>query len=210
MYVVGITGGLASGKSTVSRLLQKQGARIWDADVFAKQVLTPSHEVYHQLVDLLGKSILSQDHDPITSLPLLDRSQLASQMFHNVSLRRQVEGIMHPVLWLLFVKEMEQWRQQGGKLAFWEGTLLVETGRYKILSGLVVVDVPELVQWDRALQRGMQAQDVTQRIHAQQTRLERLKHATWVIENGGSLEQTEIQVLRLWHTLTLQATESLC
>lgn len=210
MHVVGITGGLAAGKSTVAHLLRQQGAHVWDADVFARQVILPTQEAYEPVVALLGTEILSEQRDPETSLPLVDRSRLAACLFAHSSLRKQVEQIMHPAIWRRFIKEVEQWRQQGGRLAFWEATLLVETGRYKLLSGLVVVDVPELLQQERALNRGMREEDVLQRLQAQQLRWQRLRHATWVIDNRGLLEQTKMQVQRLWHSLCLQTGEDLC
>lgn len=203
MQTIGITGGLASGKTTVARWFHQQGAPVADADALARQVLLPTTPVYQTLVEWLGEEILAVPRAEHKGLRI-DPRKLAARLFADARLRAQVEALMHPAIWSLFLAQAEQWKNQGASLIFYEAALLVETGRYRELSGLVVVDVPEALQYERAQQRGMREEEVRVRINAQTTRQERLRAATWVIDNSGPLEQTYQQLTHLWHNLLEQ------
>lgn len=196
MKIIGITGGLASGKSTVSLMFQKLGAEILDADAIARRILEVGQPGYQAVIQAFGKAFLQSDNN------LLNRAALAQLVFENPNARRALEQITHPLIEQSSQRTFATWQARGVSLVFYEAALLVETGRYQKFNGLIVVDVSPEVQVQRALQRGMSPEEVLLRINAQANREMRLQVATWVVDNNGSLHETETQVKRLWTQLT--------
>lgn len=177
---VGLTGGVASGKSTVSARLAELGAVVIDADVLARQVVAPGTEGLEEIVAEFGEDLLTPEGE-------LDRARLAALVFHDESSRRALEAIVHPRV-----------RAAGGQLeraapedavVVHDIPLLVETGQQGNFDVVVVVDTPLEEQVRRMVEhRGMDEADARARIAAQATREERLSVADVVIDNTGSLE----------------------
>ena len=189
MLVVGLTGGIGSGKSTVSRLLSARGAVIVDADVVARRVVEPGGPAYQGVVDRFGPGILAADGT-------IDRPALAAIVFADPEARADLEAITHPAVGVLI---NEQLAAEAGTdhVVVLDVPLLVESGRTG--TPVIVVDCPPETAIRRLVeQRAMDEADARRRVAAQVSREERLAHADLVIDNSGSPEALEHQVDAAW------------
>ena len=189
MLVVGLTGGIGSGKSTVSRLLSARGAVIVDADVVARRVVEPGGPAYQGVVDRFGPGILASDGT-------IDRPALAAIVFADPAARADLEAITHPAVGVLI---NEQLAAEAGTdhVVVLDVPLLVESGRTG--TPVIVVDCPPETAIRRLVeQRAMDEADARRRVAAQVSREERLAHADLVIDNSGSPEALEHQVDAAW------------
>lgn len=186
---VGLTGGIASGKSTVSRLLADLGAVVVDADLLAREVVAPGTPGLAAVVEAFGDEVLSADGS-------LDRPALGAIVFADDERRRVLEGIIHPL-----VHEAGAALEVAaapGTVVVHDIPLLVEVGRGDDFDAVVVVDVPVEVQLERMVRdRGMTQEDAAARIAAQASREERLAVADFVVDNTGTLPELEERVNRL-------------
>lgn len=175
---VGLTGGVASGKSTVSAVLDELGAVVVDSDVISREVVAPGTPGLTAVVGEFGPRVLADDGS-------LDRSAMARLVFGDADARRRLEGIVHPLV-LARAAEVEH-AAPSGSLIVHDIPLLVETGQGRRFEVVVVVDVPEEVQLARmTADRGWTAEEGQGRIDAQASREERLAVATHVLDNTGS------------------------
>jgi dephospho-CoA kinase len=200
--LVGLTGGIASGKSTVGRILRSLGAEVIDADEVARAVVEPGLPAYEQLVAVFGREIL-QPVDPShpQAPPPIHRERLAARVFTDESARRQLNSITHPAIAIESARRVAAFAASGGDIAVYEATLLVENGSYEGLAGLIVVDVPEELQLDRAVARGLREEQAAARMRAQVGRSTRNRFANWLIDNSGSEEETRQQIAAVWSDL---------
>jgi dephospho-CoA kinase len=189
MLVVGLTGGIGSGKSTVSRLLRERGAVIVDADVAAREVVVPGGPAYQAVVDRFGPGILEPGG-------AIDRPALAAIVFSDPAARADLEAITHPAVGVLI---NEQLAAEAGTdhVVVLDVPLLVESGPTR--NPLIVVDCPPETAVRRLVeQRHMDEADARRRVAAQASREERLARADLVIDNSGSPESLEHQVDAAW------------
>jgi len=194
MRRVGLTGGIGSGKSTVASLLQEHGATVIDADAIARQVVEPGTATLAELVAEFGQRIIRDDGS-------LNRGELAAIAFADRIATERLNEIMHPAI----KAETARLLQAAGDdaIVIHDMPLLLETGQKDLVDMVVVVDVPEDVQRERAVgQRGLSLDDVERRMAAQVIRSERLARADVVIDNSGTREDTARQVDALWERLT--------
>ncbi|WP_248583602.1 dephospho-CoA kinase [Nocardioides sp. InS609-2] len=190
---VGLTGGVASGKSTVSAMLASLGAVVVDADVLAREVVAPGTSGLAEIVEAFGPEVLGDDGG-------LDRPSLGALVFADEQKRRTLEAIIHPRV-----------RARGAELEGAAGPdaivvhdipLLVETGQAGSFDAVIVVDVPTEVQSDRMVRiRGMSEADAQARLDAQASREERLDVATYVVENTGSVDDLRDRVIEVFEDL---------
>ncbi len=193
MMRVGLTGGVASGKSTVSAMLASLGAVVVDADVLAREVVAPGTSGLAEIVEAFGPEVLGDDGG-------LDRPSLGALVFADEQKRRTLEAIIHPRV-----------RARGAELEGAAGPdaivvhdipLLVETGQAGSFDAVIVVDVPTEVQSDRMVRiRGMSEADAQARLDAQASREERLDVATYVVENTGSVDDLRDRVIEVFEDL---------
>ncbi|WKN50165.1 dephospho-CoA kinase [Nocardioides sp. Arc9.136] len=195
---VGLTGGIASGKSTVSAILAELGAIVIDGDLLAREVVEPGTPGLERVVEAFGPEVL-------TAEGALDRPALGAVVFADEARRKELEAIVHP---LVFERIVELEQAAGPEdLVVHDIPLLAESGRAPTFDAVVVVDVPVETQVERMLgQRGMTREDAEARVRAQATREERLAIATHVIENTGSLEDLRRRVLEVHAALTGEAS----
>lgn len=190
---VGLTGGIASGKSTVSALLAELGAVVIDADLLAREVVAPGTDGLAEVVETFGADVLAADGS-------LDRPALGAVVFADPDRRRALEAIVHPR-----VRELGALREaEAGPddVVVHDIPLLVETGQAGQFDAVVVVDVPEDLQLTRLTElRGLTAEEARSRIEAQATRAERLAVATHVIDNSGDLDQLRHRVAEVYREL---------
>ncbi len=195
---VGLTGGVASGKSTVAGMLTDLGAVVIDADAIAREVVAAGTPGLAAVIAEFGEELLTPDGE-------LDRPAMGSLVFHDESARRRLEAIVHP---LVFERYAEQEAAAPeGALVVHDIPLLVESGRASEFDAVVVVDVPRELQVERMLRdRGWSLVDAEARIAAQATREQRLAVATHVIENTGTLDELRARVAEVHAALTDGAT----
>lgn len=194
MILVGLTGGIGSGKSTVSELLSRRGAVIVDADAITREVQLPGSPVLTELADTFGAEVISADGS-------LDRAAVANIVFTDPDALKKLNAIVHPAVGRL-MNERILAQRDGDKVVILDIPLLTENPR-EGLQGRVVVDVPVETQVDRLVShRGFSEDDARARISRQATRDERLAAADFVIDNSGTPADLEPQIDRLWTWLT--------
>lgn len=192
---IGVTGGIGSGKSTVASLLSERGAIVVDADVIARRIVEPGSPVLANLVEEFGVGILDPEGR-------LNRAELARIAFADERSTRHLNDITHPAIREQAEIDLQAAEEQG--IAVYEMPLLIETGQRSLVDLVVVVDVPEEVQIDRAVNlRGLPKDDVIRRMAAQVSRADRLEAADIVIGNAGTREELLAEVDALWERLRL-------
>ncbi|MDO4411668.1 dephospho-CoA kinase [Cutibacterium sp.] len=190
---VGLTGGIASGKSTVSRLLAEHGAVIIDYDQLSRAVVAVGSEGLRRVVEAFGENVLADDGS-------LDRSALGSIVFADPAARRRLEGIIHPLVEEAARRIDDEARAADERVVVVHDIpLLVETGRAGEFDTVVVTDVDPAEQIRRVVERdGSSEEDARARIRAQASRQERLDIADIVIDTSGPLEDLPTEVNRVW------------
>lgn len=183
---VGLTGGVASGKSTVSARFAELGAVVVDADLLAREVVALGTPGLAAVVDEFGNEVLAPEGH-------LDRAALGALVFADESRRRALESILHPLIRAAGA-ELEA-AAPAGSVVVHDIPLLAETGQAEAFDAVVVVDVPVEVQLKRMVDiRGMSLDDARARLAAQATREQRLAIADYVIDNTGDLDQLRVRV----------------
>lgn len=199
MKIFGLTGGIACGKSTVSALLEKRGAKVIDADQIARDVVKPGMPAYEDIVAEFGRGILAPDGT-------LDRPALGKIVFADAGARKTLNSITHPRIAEETGKRLQQLRAAGEPFAIYDAALLVETGGYKMYAALIVVAAGAEVQTERLMARdGISREDALQKIAAQLPLEKKIEVADFVIWNDGSLEELDEKVEKLWEELVERA-----
>ena len=198
MLLVGLTGGIGSGKSTVARLLEKRGAVVFDADLLAREAVEPGTPGHAAVIERFGADVLAPGGE-------LDREALASIVFADPSARRDLEEIVHPEVRRLFAEGSEAYRDTDSVVVF-SAPLLVETGMHTAFEVLVVVSATVATQIERLMrQRGMSEPSIRARIDAQAPLEDKAAAADFLVDNEGSLDELESQVEQLWNDLSTRA-----
>lgn len=194
---VGLTGGIASGKSTVAKLLAEFGAVVIDADLLAREVVAKGTPGLAAVVDAFGPEVLTSEGD-------LDRPKVGSIVFNDEARRRVLEGIVHPLVFERYA-ELEASAPDEG-IVVHDIPLLVESGRAAEFDAVIVVDVPIETQVERMLRdRGWTEEDARARIAAQATREDRRAVASYLIENTGTLADLRTRVREVYEELSAAA-----
>ncbi len=190
---VGLTGGVASGKSTVSAMLRDLGAVVIDADLLAREVVARGTPGLEAVVASFGPQVLADDGS-------LDRAKLGAIVFVDPSRRAALEAIIHPLV-RARAAEIEA-AAPADVLVVHDIPLLVETGQAGAFDAVVVVDVPEDLQVERAVRdRGWSEDEALSRVRAQAARADRLAAATHVVDNSGTLEDLRRRVAEVFEEL---------
>jgi dephospho-CoA kinase len=195
MLMVGLTGGIGSGKSEVSRLLAERGAVVVDADLVAREVVQPGSAGLAGVVEEFGEDVL-------TAEGALDRPALGKRVFADPAALARLNAIVHPLVGHRTAELVEQARSSGAPLVVHDVPLLVENDLGSMYDAVVVVAASPQTQVDRLVRlRGMDAQEARQRIDAQAPLADKLAIADHVLDNDGSLEDLAAQVDELWAVL---------
>ncbi|QDP40832.1 dephospho-CoA kinase [Radiobacillus deserti] len=188
---IGLTGGIASGKSTVSNMLREKGIPIVDADRIARQVVEPGEEAYQNVVEAFGTDILQQDKT-------LDRKKLGNIVFQDEEKRNILNSIVHPAVRKQMLVEKDQYLNQGYKAVVLDIPLLFESHLTELVDHTIVVYVDETTQLERLKERNkLTDEEAMQRIQAQLPLQKKVDMADAVIDNNGTIETTREQVNRM-------------
>jgi dephospho-CoA kinase len=194
--LVGLTGGIATGKSTVSALLRQLGCEIIDADLLAREVVEPGQPSLAQIVTEFGR-------DVVTAAGALDRKKLGAIVFANPERRRRLEAITHPAIRDRFQARLDELAERGfvGLVVF-DAAVMIESGNYKNMDRLVVVVTDEPTQLARLHGRdGTHDAENRRKVASQMPLAEKAKLADYVIDNSGDREATAEQVRRVFAAL---------
>jgi dephospho-CoA kinase len=195
ILVVGLTGGIAAGKSTVAKMFKELGAYVIDYDALSREVVQPGTPAWQKIVTCFGEEILKKDST-------LDREKLGKLVFRDPEKLRALNGIIHPEVFREGEKQAaEIFRKDPAALIIKDIPLLVETGAQKLVEVVIVVYAHPEVQLQRLKERGLSLEDAKARLNAQASPEERLKYADFIIYNNGSLGETKKQVAQIYSIL---------
>ena len=196
VLIVGLTGGIASGKSTVAEMLATAGAHIVDADKMAREAVEPGKPAYYEICTQFGAKILQSDGT-------IDRALLGSIVFGNETLRRRLEAIIHPWVKTYMENHIQAIIAQFPQAVVVKDIpLLLEGGGDESLSEIIVVYVPEAVQVDRLMRRNaLTREQALLRIRSQMSIEEKKRLATILIDNSGDLEKTRQRTMAVYERL---------
>ncbi|MBM7584917.1 dephospho-CoA kinase [Bacillus pakistanensis] len=186
--VIGLTGGIASGKSTVTNMLQEKGFTVIDADVAARKVVEVGEQAYHQIINEFGEQILQSDLS-------IDRAKLGAVIFHDESKRKQLNTIVHPAVRREMLLQKENAEQAGKNTVFMDIPLLYESKLTWMVEKVMVVYVDQDTQLKRLMERNDLSEEEAQaRIRSQLPLSVKAERADIVIDNNETIEKTKDQV----------------
>ena len=198
MRIIGLTGGIASGKSSVAALLERLGAAVIDADQLAREVVEPGEGALAAIVAAFGDRVLNGDGT-------LNRAALGALVFADPEARRTLESITHPAIRRRAEERLERLRQAGTRTAFYVAPLLIEAGIVSRVHEVWVVYLDQETQLQRLMARdGLGREAALARIASQMPMEQKKRLGRVVIDNRGSREDLEAQVLRLWRDEVLR------
>jgi dephospho-CoA kinase len=190
--VIGLTGGIGSGKSTVSQYLKELGAVIIDADKVGHEAFQPATEAWREVVATFGRDILTPNGE-------IDRKKLGAIVFDNPPALTQLNRIMHPKMRDMMKAQIDEYRRQGVAVVVLEAAILIEANWTPLVDEVWVTIAPDSAVLERLKkQRGLAEEQTLSRIRSQLSNEERLKHADVVITNEGNLGEVKARVKELW------------
>jgi dephospho-CoA kinase len=199
LRIIGLTGGIASGKSTVARILERLGGVIIDADQLAREVVAPGESAYLAIVAEFGEGILNFDRT-------LNRRALGKIVFTDPSARRRLERITHPSIAKLAEKKLAALKESGTPVVIYMAPLLIEAGVTSRVDEVWVVYADRETQLARLIERdGISRAEALQRLDAQIPMAEKRRYGKVVIDNRGTSEETERQVMEIWEKEILKS-----
>lgn len=200
---IGLTGGIASGKSAVAAELRRRGAAVIDADQLARQVVEPGQPALAEIAARFGADVLTAGGE-------LDRKKLGAIVFADREARRDLERITHPRIAAAGQAEIARRAAAGARVVFYEAPLIVENNLHRALDALIVVSISPELQRQRLMQRdGSTAEEAAARIAAQLPLAEKLAVATWVIDNGGTPAELLVEIDRVVAAIEARAGGSI-
>lgn len=189
--IIGLTGSIASGKSTVSAMLKRKGFPIVDADEIARQVVEPGSPVLTEISQAFGQGVLQADGS-------LNREKLGELIFKDKEKRLQLNGIIHPAIRKEMLRQKEEWLARGARTVIMDIPLLFESKLQSLVDKIIVVSVTPEVQKERLIARNvLSEEEADARIQSQMPVKEKEKEADAVLYNNHTVEQTEEQLERL-------------
>jgi len=196
--IIGLTGSIASGKSTVAKMIESYGLPIVDADVVARQVVEPGTLTLKKIAEAFGPEVIAQDGS-------MDRVKVGSMIFHNEEMRKTLNSIIHPAIREEMLRQRDEFISFGEKNIFMDIPLLFESKLEHFVEKIIVVSVKKEVQLQRLMERnGFSEEEASARIATQIPVKEKEQLADAVIHNNGTLEDTAIQlqnILYEWNVL---------
>jgi len=200
MLRVGLTGGIATGKSTVARIFELLGAKVIDADDIAQDLQRPDHPIWREIVHSFGEDILRPDRT-------IDRGRLGRIVFSDSGKRTLLERIMHPAIITEEEELMAEWEQSGRiEVGIVEEALLIEVGSARRFHRIMLVVAAEEVQIERLKGKGLTQEEALSRIRAQMPLSLKIKYADYLIDNSGTISDVERKAKELYPLLLEEAS----
>ena len=197
MFVIGLTGGIGTGKTCVSSLLKNLGAAIVNADLLGHEVYAPQSEGWHAVVDTFGEQIVADNGE-------IDRRALGGIVFSDENALLQLNAIMHPRIYTLAEQRLNAIAERGENTAVLEAALLIEAKWTPLVDEVWVTVSPVTDIITRLQERNNMDEDTARsRINSQMPQSERVQHADVVLENAGSLEELSAKIQDLWNSRVL-------
>lgn len=197
MKIYGLTGGIASGKSTVSRMLRELGAQVLDADVIAREVVEPGTPGLQAVAERFPGVLDAEGR--------LDRAKLGARVFGDPQERAALNALLHPLIGQQFVLRTQALAELGVERVIYDAPLLIENRLHEAMNGVVLVWVPREVQKARLMGRdGLDEAAAEARLAAQLPLDEKRRHATWLVDNSGDLGTTRARVEEVWRAMLAQ------
>ena len=201
MLVIGLTGGIGTGKSEAARHIVSLGSELIDADLVGHEAYTPHAEAWRQVVEAFGEGILGPNKE-------IDRRALGGIVFSDPEKLARLNGIMHPLMAGMVQQKIEAFRDQGAQVVVVEAALLFEAGWNSLVQEVWVTDSPEEAVISRLTQRnGMSEEEARKRVSSQMSRGERLDRAHIVIDNSSDMEAMRKSIDELWATRVKERKE---
>jgi len=195
MYVIGLTGGIASGKSTVVEMLEEKGAVLLSADAVGHEVYEPGQPAWHEIVDAFGRQVVAEDGT-------IDRRRLGAIAFGDPQQLQRLNAITHPRMKEMMREKLSEERSRGTQMAVLEAALLFDAGWDDLTDEVWVTVAPPEVAAQRAAERsGLSVEEALSRIRSQMSNEERIGHSQVVIDTDCPLERTRKQVSQEWERL---------
>lgn len=196
ILIIGLTGGIASGKSTIAQFLKELGGVIIDFDILAREAVRPGAKAWRQIVEFFGEGVLLDNRE-------LDRKKISEIVFSDSEKRKTLEGFTHPAIAEEFVREVERISsEKNNSLVFAVVPLLIEGRMQELFHAIAVVYIPREKQIERLMQRdGITRDRAIGILSAQMPIDEKIGYADFVIDNEESLEETKRQVQNFWGKL---------
>lgn len=198
MQIIGLTGGIATGKSTVSRMFRELGADVIDADQIAREVVAPGSPA---LIEIQRRfpTVIAADGQ-------LERAKLGTIIFADPKQRGALNAILHPRIHHAFLAKKSELAGRGVAVALYDAALLIENELHHDMDGVILVTAPRELQIARLAQRnGLTRQEAEARLSAQMPLEDKTRFARWIIDNSGDLASTRAQVEKLWASIQARA-----
>ena len=193
--IIGLTGGIASGKSTVASMLGELGVAVVDADLLAREVVAKGSDGLHEVVEVFGSEVLD-------SAGALDRAKLGQRVFGDAEARKTLNAIIHPRIAKLSAERIALAQQSPSPYVVYEAALLVETGAHRGMNALIVVATGSQIQLERSMARdGLDEAAARARLDAQLPLSAKLDAADYVITNDADLATLRAETLRTHHAM---------
>ena len=197
MFIIGLTGGIGTGKTQVAKSLEELGAAVVNADLLGHEVYKPQTEGWREVVAAFGEQVVGPDGD-------IDRRALGGIVFSDEDALRRLNAITHPRIYALAAERLDALKRQGAGAAVLEAALLIEAQWTGLVNEVWVITSPEADVIERLRERnGMDADTARARIRSQMPQSERAARADAVLENSGSLEELDANVRKLWNSRVL-------
>lgn len=195
MKIVGLTGGIATGKSTVVRMFRELGSVIVDADLLARKVVEKGSHAYNEIIREFGQGILDSNGN-------INREKLGEIVFTNSEAREKLNKITHPRVFALIQQEIKKAEKDGAEVVILDIPLLFESGADSWLNPVILVYADTQTQLKRLMERdGYRAERALARINSQMPIEEKRKKAHFIIDNSGDLGKTNKQVVEIWQKI---------
>jgi dephospho-CoA kinase len=196
MLIVGLTGGIASGKSTVARMFSEEGGYVVDTDMISREVVTPGKRGWQEVVNFFSRDILNSDGT-------LNRKKLGDIVFSNPEKRKKLEEILHPKIYEEQTKKIREILKRNNRaIVIVDVPLLIEVNKHKSFDRVILVYVSPQIQIERLMKRdGLSLGDAHRRISSQMSIDSKVKYAHYVINNEGSLKKTRERVKEVFQRL---------
>jgi len=196
--IIGLTGGIVSGKSTVANIFQKLGAKIIDADMIGHEVILPYKPAWEKLIEIFGKDILKEDST-------IDRKKLGNLVFNDKKLLKKLNDITHPEIEKIMIQEIIKFKDSNhlnNKIMIIDAPLIYEARIDHLMDKIILVQLNEKEQIKRlAVRNSFSRKESLKRINSQIPNKEKAEKADYIINNNNSVEKTREQAIRIWQEI---------